>query len=188
MTGSAKDQRTRLSTLKKRGKGLRSHQNCTWYPLCTVCMASILPSHSHERYNPLLRCKGHSFLSNAEYCSAEQHKYLWKRRTSSGSSLKGSFNRQRTITGCYNTQSHFWWKFNSSSQVNGTPCEPSGAAGSGGTFAACRSDREWWQTRHPAKPLLGHTRDEDDSLQQLSHPCGQRHLWRGMAGTRENCL
>lgn len=43
------------------------------------------------------------FLSNAERCSVDQHKYLWKRRTHS--SLKGSFTSQRTTTGCYNTKS-----------------------------------------------------------------------------------
>lgn len=87
---------------KEGGKGLRFHWNCAWYHLCTVCMASILPSRSHGRYNPLLQCKGHIFPSSVERCSAEQRKYLGKRR--SGSSLKGSFNRQRTTAGCYSTK------------------------------------------------------------------------------------
>lgn len=103
MAGSAKRHRTRLPALK-RGEGLR-FQSWFWYHLCTVCMTSILPSRSHGQYNLLLRCKGHTFLSNAELCSAEQHKYLWKRRI--GSYLKGSFNRQRTAIGCYNTKPFF---------------------------------------------------------------------------------
>lgn len=92
MTGSAKNQRNRFSTFKKGGKGLRFHRNCAWYHLCTAGMASILPSRSHGRYKFLLPCKRHIFLLNAEHCSAEQRKYLWKRRASS------------SLTGCYSAK------------------------------------------------------------------------------------
>lgn len=48
-------------------------------------------------------------------------------------------------------------------------------------FAACRSDRERWQARHPARPRLG---QGWLTAAARSHTCGQRHLlWRGRTST-----
>lgn len=79
------------------------------------------------------------------------------------------------------TQSHFQLKFNLSSQVNAVPQEPSSTAKSGGTFTASPPDREWWQKRHPTRPLsgLGWL-----TMATQSHPWGHHHLlWRDTAGT-----
>lgn len=165
--------------IKEGGEGLRFHWNCAWYHLCTVCMASILPSRSHGRYNPLLQCKGHIFPSSVKRCSAEQRKYLGKKR--SGSSLKGSFNRQRTTAGCYSTKPFL---------VKVQPLL---------TSKQCATWTEW-RSRHVRSLVLRQGAVANEAPSQASarthrgqgwlnvaaqsHLCGQRHLLRrGTAGT-----
>lgn len=121
-------------------------------------MASILPSRSHGRYKFLLPCKRYILLLNAECCSAEQHKYLRKKRASS--SLTGSWNsngmlQRKAISG-------------GSSSPHGANCAShERSSASAGTFAACCTDRARQQVRQAARPLPRHTEDECDSQQQL---------------------